>query len=225
MHISMEKITGTVKENTCIVENVNKIKIDAGNIDFIPGQWIRVFSENGEKGRAYSIASMPGDCIEICVKRIENGNMSNYICNLKENDKIQIAGPYGMFTIKNKETDMVFVATGTGITPFISMISDITSSNFNKKIYVIFGAKTEKDILYKELLEDLHEKGKINFIPVLSREKWDMEKGYVQDVLKKKNFENCDYYICGIGEMVLDCLKILEQKKIPKERIYKERYN
>src|SRR3972149_4880586 len=99
-------------------------------IDFEPGQFISIFAEKDGKriSRPYSIASWPEnkDHMELCIKVVEGGFMSNYLHHVPPGTKLQSIGPLGRFVIPEPiRYDTVFVAPGTGVAPFISMLGPI----------------------------------------------------------------------------------------------------
>jgi len=88
--------------------------------DFIPGQRIAV-SHRG-KERDYSLISAPADkSLGLCVKRVEEGVVSPFLAEAEAGTPLYFTGPHGYFTFKPSQRHPVFVATGTGIAPFLSM--------------------------------------------------------------------------------------------------------
>ena len=216
-------VTG-VRENTPTVKTITLKPSEP--VIFKPGQWIYVFADNGRERvkRAYSIAAPPGE-IKLCVKRVEGGFMSNLLCNAKKNDTLEIAGPFGAFTLGNVQGDVAFVATGTGIAPFMSMLPTLAKNDYKCKVTVIFGARTKDEILYEDEMKEFSKRMNVEFVPVLSREPaWNGEKGHVQDVIIKKLKPDCDVYICGLMPMVTDVRKLLEEKGFDRKRIHFENY-
>ncbi|MBI4014708.1 MAG: FAD-dependent oxidoreductase [Candidatus Aenigmarchaeota archaeon] len=216
-------VTG-VRENTPTVKTIT-LK-PAEPIIFKPGQWIYVFADNGGKKvkRAYSIAAPPGE-IRLCVKCVKGGFMSNRLCNTKKGDTLEIAGPFGAFTFTEPSGDVAFIATGTGIAPFMSMLPTLTENGYTGKATVIFGARTEDEILYKDEMKEFSKRMRFEFIPVLSREpSWKGEKGHVQNVIIKKLKPDCDVYVCGLMPMVADVRKLLEEKGFDRKRVHFENY-
>ena len=119
---------------------------------------------------------------------------------------IRFKGPDGNFTLKEPiiaEKDLVFICTGTGVAPFRSMIWDIYNGKLpHKAIHLIFGARYEHDILFREEFEFL-QKNMLNFTYdiVLSRDThWKGPKGYVHSVFTegyKNKRSDVQFYICG----------------------------
>jgi ferredoxin-NADP reductase len=197
---------------------------------FIPGQYISWIlpHPDGELRRSYSIAShVDNKQLELCIKIVKHGKGTPLIDACKAGDVIEIMGPLGHFVINEKSfnKDIVFVSTGTGVTPFRPMIDYLLKTGFQKKISLIAGYKTEKDVLYDdEFLALMKQYKNFSYSIVLSRSETH-EKKYVQDVIKKIFSPDADYYICGLKEMVLGVRDLLLDKGVAREQIYFERYD
>jgi ferredoxin-NADP reductase len=168
-------------------------------LDFVPGQYARISYEE-EEPRVYSIASSPNDEeLELCIRRVPGGHLTPDLCDrAEEGDEILVRGPYGdEFMLQDpSERDLVFIATGTGASPFKSMIDYTFEEGRDeyggetRDIWLFLGASWKDDLPYRDAflaLADEHE----NFHPVLtcSREEyltnWDGETEYVQHALMK----------------------------------------
>jgi len=201
---------------------------------FDAGQYVSiVIDDNGKKiARSYSIASDPKlKHIELCVKKVENGPASCFLHRIKPGDKIRTIGPAGVFTLADKtESDVVFISTGTGITPFRSMIYELLSSNFKNKIYILSGFRYENEVLYKDEFEEL-KKGNDNLqnYEIVSQPtpNYNGEKGKVQDLIKKYIPENFSgrFFICGLTDMIDDVSEFLISSGTPKQKIHFEKYD
>src|ERR1700731_1092171 len=130
----------------------------APRFGFVAGQWLsfKTKKADGEEiTRAYSIASPPQDNnkFALCLNRVQDGFMSNFLCDMKEGDEISCQGPFGDFILRPPLRDTIFIATGTGIAPFRSMLHWLLageSRHQNKQLYLVFGNRTEQDIYYHE---------------------------------------------------------------------------
>ena len=94
---------------------------------FVAGQWLSFRQPNtdGEEiTRAYSICSPPSDDnrFALCLNRVQGGFMSNFLCDMKEGEQVSLQGPFGDFILRPPISDTIFIATGTGIAPFRSML-------------------------------------------------------------------------------------------------------
>ena len=188
-------------------------------IDFVSGQLLQLkvpgkdWDGKDMITRNYSIASWADGTnkLELIVTNLEGGKMSDYLFkDCKIGDEVFYKGPMGIFTLPNPiERDLFFVCTGSGISPFRSMINYLTINKVpTKKIYMIFGTRKKEDIVYyDELLELEKQNPNFIYIPVLSREKWEGKSGYVHDVyldLIKDRKDKALFYLCGWTGMIQD---------------------
>ena len=166
--------------------------------EFAPGQYVSIRYQGTP--RAYSIASVPGqEEIELCIRRVTDGRLTPSLATeLTEGDRITVRGPYGddLLLQDPSERDLVFLATGTGVAPFKSMIDytfergrDIYDGE-QRDVWLFLGAAWWDDLAYREALTDLAEEhDNFHFVPTLSREShlsdWDGETAYVQYTLLK----------------------------------------
>jgi len=206
------------------------------NFQFKAGQYVSVsIPLDGKKYRKpYSIASSPEKehAIELCIKIIEGSHTTNYIYGLQKGGKVELFGPAGKFVIEKDslDKDLVFVAVGTGITPFRSMINHLLKNGFKKRIILIKGFRTEKNLLYDEEFSKIADRhGNFEFCNILSRPKNPAfeNKGYVQDFLQKYLPENFSghVYICGLSPMINAVNEKLSSMGVQKERIFHEKYD
>ncbi len=204
------------------------------NASYIAGQFLMVHLEKDGKPhkKSYSIASSPslGQRIELCIKRVEGGYVSNWFFGLKEGDTLHTSLPYGFFTVREPWVDnIVLVGTGTGVAPLRGMIKNLYEKGCAKDIWLIFGNRYETDILYLEEWRELEKKYKnFHFIPTVSRGKtWTGETAYVQDIVKRvfaDKVANSDFYGCGLVPMCQALKATLIEMNIPKERIHFEQF-
>jgi ferredoxin-NADP reductase len=79
---------------------------------------------------------------------VQDGFMSNFLCNMKEGDKISCQGPFGDFILRPPLHDAIFIATGTGVAPFRSMLDWLfvdQSRHQNKEFWLLFGNRHEQE--------------------------------------------------------------------------------
>jgi ferredoxin-NADP reductase len=205
---------------------------------FVAGQWLS-FKTNKSDGeeivRAYSIASPPdGDNkFALCLNRVQDGFMSNFICDMKEGDEISCQGPFGDFILRPPMRDTIFIATGTGIAPFRAMLHWLLGDEARhqgKQIYLIFGNRTEKDIYYHdEFLHREREHANFHYLPTLSRGgvEWQGLRGYVQEHVPAIAQGRTDMhaYICGLDKMVKANRDLLKSLGWDRKSILYEKYD
>ena len=200
------------------------------NINFIPGQLVQLVakpyapSEGGNAiQRNYSVASYPDNTnrFELIITYLEGGQMSEYLFkDVKIGDEFGYKGPMGVFTLPDNliDRDIYFVSTGSGISPFRSMINYLHQNKIPfKNIKLFFGTRTEDDLLYRKELETIQEElPNFEYVPVLSREfRKEFRKGYVHehyldliDSTDKKPW----VYFCGWDRMISEGRKHLSDR-------------
>ncbi len=204
-------------------------------LEFVSGQFASVVIPGaGPKGRdlrrAYSIASSPEmRPIELCVKLVEEGPGTNYLYGLRQGDSFRIVAPYGDFLYQPKVgRNALFIATGTGIAPFRSMI---LSQQFKDcpplQSHCLLGVRGEDEMLYERAFENVPN---VQFVPAISQstESWRGFRGRVTQYLLSLSSDfpwlETEYYLCGHGGMIQEVKAFLSDKKVGKDSIHQEIY-
>lgn len=209
--------------------------------DFLAGQFISVREPRPDgkfHTRAYSIASDPrnNNTFDLCLNRVENGFMSNYLCDRQVGEVVHVHGPHGHFVLHDEMKDTLFISTGTGIAPFRSMgrwLFQHPERYEGHNFWMIYGTRHEEDIYYREEFEQMErEHPNFHYVCTLSRcrEDWKGCRGYVQDhmreIVKANAGRPMQTYICGLNDMVSGVRKILtEEFSWDKKQINFERYD
>jgi len=204
---------------------------------FTPGQFVSVIErvDGKEITRAYSIASpRDGNRFELCLNRVEDGIVSPYLFDLKPGDEVEMGEPLGYFTLRHPGRRAVFIATGTGIAPFRSMLLDHLP-RMQLHITLLFGVRYEHGLLYRDEFERLQaEYESFRFIPTITRPSsvWKGKTGRVQahldEALALQSYEDqstIDIYVCGLKEMVDDVRAELKRRGFDRKQIIYEKYD
>jgi ferredoxin-NADP reductase len=205
---------------------------------FVAGQWLS-FKTNKPDGeeitRAYSIASPPGgdNRFALCLNRVQDGFMSNFLCDMKECQEISCQGPFGDFILRPPLRDTVFIATGTGIAPFRSMLHWLLADpvrHQGKRLWLLFGNRTEKDIYYHgEFLDLAARHANFHYLPTLSRgaPEWQGLRGYVQEhaLTIVQGRADMHAYICGLDKMIKANRELLKGLGWDRKSILYEKYD
>jgi CDP-4-dehydro-6-deoxyglucose reductase len=207
------------------------------DFSFTPGQFISVIDrENGkEVTRAYSIASpRSGNTFALCLNRVPDGIVSRWLFELTPGDEVEMHEPLGYFTLRHPGRRAVFIATGTGIAPFRSMLLDHLPRT-QPHVTLLFGVRYEEGLLYGEELETLAAQyPNFKFLPTVTRpsDGWHGRTGRVQQHLDEalairtpEELSTIDVYICGLKEMVDDVRKQLKQRGLDRKQIIYEKYD
>lgn len=205
---------------------------------FVAGQWLSLKHNqpDGEEiTRAYSIASPPGNGnqFDLCLNRVQDGFMSNFLCDMKEGDEISCQGPFGDFILRPPMRDTIFIATGTGIAPFRGMLHWLLadkSRHQGKNLLLVFGNRTEQDIYYHaEFLRLAAEHSNFHYLPTLSRgaPQWLGLRGYVQEHVRgiAEGRTDMHAYVCGLEKMVKANRDLLKSLGWDRKSILYEKYD
>lgn len=237
----------TVKSIKNVTHDIKEVRFklpENEKVSFKAGQYAQLVIPPYDKikedtQRAYSISSKPSDnsMMEFLIRLVPGGIATTYVHNkLKNEDKLNIVGPFGDFVIRNTKADMICVAGGSGMAPIKSILYDLLEKGDNERnIWYFFGARTKKDLFYLEELKELETKlNHFKFVPALSdpeeEDKWEGETGLITDVLDKylKNSvdQNTDKegYLCGSPGMIDACVKVMKDNGIEEEKIYYDKF-
>jgi len=206
---------------------------------FIAGQYItiRITIEGKEIRRSYSISSSPeSNILRVGIKEVEKGLFSNYATKkLKVGDVIEVSPPEGKFilqTATSHQRNYAAFAAGSGITPVMSMINSVLLKETHSTFVLVYGNKTNDDIIYKDELDHLIEKyperfnvkyvfsQKLTGDAILGR----IDKSVVNLILKNhyKNTQFHSFYLCGPEPMVDIVTDTLKENGVLASKIHYE---
>lgn len=205
---------------------------------FQAGQYINVYGEvqGIRTSRPYSISSSPKQraYYDITVARIENGFFSDYLLDsVKRGDSIQSSAPSGNFYFNPlfHSRNSVFIAGGSGITPFMSMIREICDAGLDRSVTLLYGNRTTSNILFHDELDSLAFRyPDFKYIPVIAEPPMGYKgiRGFINaSCIEKcvKDLSDCTFYICGPEAMYDYCMPELKSMNIPAKRIRKEMFS
>jgi benzoate/toluate 1,2-dioxygenase reductase subunit len=176
---------------------------------FVPGQRIRLFRDH--EAREYSLASAPGDpFLLLCVRVVQGGRFTPWLASCPEGSEIAFSGPCGYFVYRRSSWPACFVATGTGIAPFVSMARSGLSG-----FTLLHGVRFAEEVYYREVFESRS----ALYVPCLSSAAAapGLPRGafpgrvteYAEKVLSGGPF---DFYLCGNRDMVRDMTRIVDER-------------
>jgi glycine betaine catabolism B len=204
---------------------------------FLAGQYIALFLDIGgiRTGRPYSISSAPNQTgyYDLTVRRVVNGLVSNYLHEaVKPGDRLYSSGPEGHFYHNPLFHDrtMVCLAGGSGITPFMSMVREITERGLDREVFLFYGSRTlEETVFHEQLLTYAERFPTIRYFPVIETpsEGYGGLTGLMTGELIKTtvgDLGNKTFYLCGPQAMYDFCIPQLEGLGISRRKIRKEVY-
>jgi len=195
------------------------LRFSRGNMQFKAGQRIIVGLKGDFDQREYSIYSgEQDDYLEILVRGIIDGNVSLKLKQAKPGQSLQINGPFGSFGIEGFVRDSgkhIFIATGTGISPFHSMVRSYPAIDY----MLIHGVR------FRNEAYENSDYAAGRYILCTSEESHEGKKGRVTVFLSHyKLSPEMLFYLCGNGNMIYDVYHILRDRGIPAEKIFSEIY-
>ncbi len=184
--------------------------------------------------RAYSVSSSPSerDYVDLIIRLVPRGICTTYVHELLlEDDELKINGPYGDFYLRETPAESVFIAGGSGLAPFESILFDMVERGIEKKVTLFFGALARRDLYDLALLREFEENlPNFSFVPALSRpapeDEWDGETGLITEVVARHydSMGDMEGYLCGSPGMIDACIKVLTDRGIPEDKIYFDKF-
>lgn len=203
-----------VVEKSILSADVCRIRLKtATKLYYRAGQFLNIRMQ-GEHIRSYSLASLPiqDDFLELHIKRMKNGQMSNWLFNdVQPHDVLEIQGPFGecFYQPGQLDSNILMIATGTGLTPLMGILREAIESGHKGKISLYHGDSSQSGLyLHKTLKALASENSSIDYYPCVSTENdgcdVDIYKGRAseQAFTNHVNLEDSLVYLCGSPEMV-----------------------
>jgi len=230
--IKIQRFKGKVVFNKPLTDKVIHCRIahiKPKKLNFLPGQFMILLLHSHIK-RSYSIGSstLHDKYFDIYIDTTPKGPGSKFFLNVKKNNIIEYIAPVGQFIYKQKNNPAIFISTGIGITPFISMIEYALRSETKRKLILLEGLRFKNDIFLENKFRRWKKKyNNFDYQFCLSRDMWHGKKGRVTNFLNsliKKLGRNVNAYICGNIEIVNDIKKELLRLGVKKGNIHYEKY-
>ncbi len=221
------------------------VKFDGEPVRFEPGQYmtIGVYADGKLVQRPYSVASAPVDAgdggYEFYVRLVPILRFTTLLWRLPIGHEMRMIGPKGRFLLEpDDDRTHLFVSTGTGLAPFISMIRETMAEGRPRKTVVLHGCSFEDELGYRELLEGWQRDGTypVRYVPTISRPNdarnaaWTGRTGRAEAVVGAVCHdlglrpERTVVYICGNPDMILNVEAELMARGFPEFHVKKELY-
>ncbi len=212
---------------------------DGAPFEFTAGQFINLHWErDGElTHRSYSVANPPGasELVEIAVAPVEGGFAAERLFGLQPGDPVTASGPYGRFVLKeDPPCRYVLAATGTGVTPYRSMLPQIRAllSAGDHSVHLLLGVRRREELLYGEEFRSVTtDHTSFSFSACYSRElpatpaDWE-HHGYLQHRFEHLglNPERDIVYLCGNPGMIDEAFALLKEAGFGIKQVRREKY-
>jgi sulfhydrogenase subunit gamma (sulfur reductase) len=196
------------------------------NFSFRAGQFAE-YSAFGAGESTFCIASSPTRYIECCFRSV--GRVTEELRRLEVGDSMGVRGPYGnSYPIEEfYGKNLVFVAGGIALPPLRTLIWNCLDlrDKFGE-ITIVYGARTEADLVYKRELQEWQERGDVRLVKTVdpggNGPDWDGQVGFVPTILGEAapSAENTIALVCGPPIMIKFTLPVLEKLGFTDEQVY-----
>ncbi len=206
------------------------LEFSGKKIDFLPGQFMFVqLLRKGKLSSAhpFTISNSPTrEQLSITPKKL--GDFTLSIKDTRVGDKAFIDAPYGVFSYLNyRHEELVFIAGGIGITPFISMLRYISDKMPEQKVILFWANRNENMLCFREELKQMEDElASFRAILIMTDQPdWEGEKGHLNGAMIQgylESLDNKDFFVCGPPDMTADIIFELKELQVPPARIHSE---
>jgi benzoate/toluate 1,2-dioxygenase reductase component len=203
---------------------------DRSALGFLPGQYVNLQVPGTDQTRSYSFSSGPrADEVGFLLRNTPTGALPTYLRErAKPGDRIEFQGPLGSFYLRPLQRPVLFLAGGTGLAPFLSMLDKLSQNSADHPIHLIFGVTNDADLVKMEQLENYAKQlPTFSFACCVADEGSSYpKKGYVTRYIEPEHLNggDADVYLCGPPPMVDAAIALLEGKGVPEARIFYDKF-
>jgi methane monooxygenase component C len=200
---------------------------------FLPGQFVDIEIPEAGIKRSYSMANRPGTTeLEFFIRLLGDGQFSAFLINkAKAGMSVHLHGPSGAFGMhENGLRPRYFVAGGTGLSPLLSMVRSMISTNEPHPMRLFVGVTKEEELFFQHEFDHLCKQmpGLRTGVSVMQPTNgWAGFQGTVVDHVRhelRSSGERPDLYVCGPPKMIDAMIDAAVQSGVPKDRIYLEKF-
>ena len=218
---SAEKKRATLVAKTALTPSIWRLEFALEEpIRFVPGQYVKLRVAPFE-WRDYSIAAVADKRLTLLVSTRTRGDGSLYADSVALDAETLLEGPFGAYRLERNAHRKVFVATGTGLAPFLPMFDDLAGAGDLDAAELYFGCRTAAEDITRALTPLPP-----HAIVCVSRDEASNHAfhGRVTKAVAGLAFDpaSTDFYVCGSAAMVADCRAILQSAGAP--RVLTEAY-
>jgi len=204
---------------------------DRAALGFLPGQYVNLQVPGTDQTRSYSFSSGPrAEEAGFLLRNTPTGALPTYLRErAKEGDRIEFQGPLGSFYLRPLQRPALFLAGGTGLAPFLSMLDKLSQDGADHPIHLIFGVTNDADLVKREELEAYAEKlPSFSFAFCVADEDSSYpNKGYVTRYIEPEHLNggDVDVYLCGPPPMVDAVRSFLTAQSVAPTNFYFEKFS
>ncbi|WP_096787549.1 benzoate 1,2-dioxygenase electron transfer component BenC [Rhodobacter sp. CZR27] len=196
---------------------------------FLPGQYVGIDVPGSGACRSYSFSTGPGErTLGFLIKKIPGGVMGNWLARAKPGDRLTLTGPMGSFYLRDGDGPLLFLAGGTGLAPFLSMLEVLARAGSRRQIHLIYGVTRDLDlILVDRIAAYTRRLPNFTFATVVAEETSDHpRKGWVTQHMPGDMLATgeADIYLCGPPPMVDAVRRYLDETGVKAASFHYEKF-
>jgi propane monooxygenase reductase subunit len=233
--VALQTQTMRVEAIEALTRDIRRLVLSGPELKFKPGQYVDIKIPGSDEVRSFSMANLPGsDRLEFMIKIYPDGRFSSLLANeeLKPGDEVEVTGPFGVFTLREKsERPLLFIGGGAGMAPILSLLRAMAENGATRPAVYYYGARGPQDLFHLDELAELERRlPNFRFVPALSHcgddEDWCGERGLITDVVTRLHqaIGEVDAYLCGPPPMVDAAIAMLDQGGVPEARVYYDKF-
>ena len=218
-----------------LTHDIRRLVLSGAEMEFKPGQYVDITIPGSKDVRSFSMANLPGTAeLEFMIKLYPEGRFSGLLAEggISEGDELEVTGPYGVFTLRQKsDRPILFIGGGAGMAPILSLVRHMADRGIDRPAVYYYGARSMQDLFHLEELRELEEKVPgFRFVAALSDTEgldgWEGETGLITDVVSRLHAElgEVDAYLCGPPPMVDAAMVMLDASGVPEGRVYFDKF-
>ena len=195
---------------------------------FEPGQYVRIQPAGTDIVRSYSMANAPGcDRLQFFIRMVSEGAFSRWLTAAKVGDQVELSAPHGSFFLRDEQRPRLFVAGGTGVAPFLSMLRSLAEHPAPQRTTFLIGARTHGHLFALDELQALS--AQLTSVELRVAVEHDAEPGchhgYATDLIAQLRLDPATrVYLCGPPPMVEAGRRAAEAAGLPRADVLCERF-
>jgi propane monooxygenase reductase subunit len=222
-----------VERLEALTHDIQRLVLSGDALEFKPGQYCDLRIPDSDEVRSFSMANLPGGELEFMIKVYPDGKFSSLLSSgsLQEGHELEVTGPYGVFTLREKsERPLLFIGGGAGMAPILALLRSMADRGINRPAVYYYGARGRKDLFHLDEIAELEQRlENFRFVPALSEvgdDEWDGERGLITEVVARceNKLGEVDAYLCGPPPMVDAAIGMLEQNGVPENRVFFDKF-
>jgi NAD(P)H-flavin reductase/ferredoxin len=224
---TFETVIDGVTDLTPTTRGVTLGLVNPARIRFTAGQFVNVEVPGTDEVRAFSMANAPGENskIELIVRIFPGGRFSDYLKRAEAGQPVRVFGPLGSLRVRLSYRKILMIASGSGLAPLLSMVTDLTQKKDRRPVTVFFGARSREELYHLDRLNALcTARPQVEFVPVIEEadQAWTGETGHVTDVIARRmgSLRGYDAYVCGPPTLVAAARDLVIRLGVREANVY-----